>query len=431
MQSRAAWPRRYGAGVLPNRDAHGPEPGDPALPARHQVRPDRPVIAILPFVNLSGDPDQDYFARSLTEEVLSAFVRERWPVIVVNAADGAAIKAPASFNAQYVARGSVRRAGQKARVIAHLADASLGRQLWSAQVETEANSLFDLHDQLREQIVGGLAAAVSIAEVRRVARKPVESLTAYDLYLRASDLCRRGPEENRTAVRLLRRAMAIEPDFAPAYALAARCLHLRRLMGWSSPNDAQLHEAIPFAHRALQLDDSDPEVLWMSGLAIANVDGNLRDGKHLVERSLAVNRSNASAWIASSFVHANLGEPSVAIEHFNRAQRVNPEDGSQHLQWHAAATAYFIAGRHEEADIAADKALAQRPGYPGTLRLKIATAGLLGQVEAAHKAARRLAMVNRDPTLAYVRKYWELWPNTQDAVAKMLNGWRRAGMPEG
>ena len=151
-----------------------------------------------------------------------------------------------------------------------------------------------------------------------------------------------------------------------------------------------------------------------------------------MDRSLAINPSDASAWIASCFVHAHSGEFDAAMAHFQRAQEVNADDGSQHVQWHAAATAYFVAGRHEEADAATDRALAQLPGYPGSLRLKIATSALLGRTNAAEQAARKLFTVNPSASIANVRSYWRLWtPYTEHAGAAMLEGWRRAKMPEG
>ena len=336
-----------------------------------------------------------------------------------------------ALRARYIVAGSLRSDAGKTRIALRLTDSRRGQLVWSDRLDAQAVPLFAQHDQICARIVSRLAAAVNAAEVKRVSRQPDKLLTTYELFLRASELCRRGPEDNSAALSLLRRAIEREPDFAPAYALAARCLHLRRLMGWAFPKDPVLQDAIRLAHRAVRIDDSDPQVLWMSGLAIANVDGNLRDGLHLVARSLAINPTNASAWIGSSFIHANLGEGEAAIEDFERAQQVNPDDTSQHLQWHAAATAHFIAGRYDEADLAANKALSERPTYPGTLRLKLATSGLVGRTAAAHEAARRLKSVNSDVTVSYVRKYWDLWPHTEHAVAAMLEGWRRAGMPEG
>lgn len=410
--------------IAPDADAVAVHHRMPRLMRRH----DRPSLSILPLDNLSGDPSDDGFLKCLADEVVCALLRERWPIVVLARHDSQIEPATQAISARYVSAGSFRRDASSVRMILRLTDASQDRVIWSDRLAMETCWP---DDRLCAYVVSRLTAAISAAEVRRVSCRPVETLTAYELYLRASELCRRGVEGNSTALHLLRRAIAREPDFAPAYALAARCLHLRRLMGWVFPQDPQLRDATRLAHRAVDIDDRDPQSLWMSGLAIANVDGNLRDGLHLVTRSLAINPTDASAWIGSSFIQANLGEGELAIQHFKRAQHVNPDDASQHLQWHAAATAYFVAGQYDDADQAADTALLERPTYPGTLRLKIATAGLLGRTASAHEAARRLATVNPDVTMSYVRKYWQLWPSAKPAVAAMIDGWRRAGMPEG
>ena len=268
--------------------------------------------------------------------------------------------------------GSVRREGRRVRLIVLLADAAQGRQLWSGRVDAEGDTPFALQDRLCQQVVSKLATAVRMAEFSRAGRlmQPVEALSPYDLYLRAQAICRRGSAGNEAALKLLRRAADLDPELGVAHALTARCLHLQRLMGWTHPEEPALYDAVRQAHRAVEIDADDPQILWMAGLALANIGGNVADGRHLMDRSLAINPSDASAWIASCFVHAHSGEFDAAMAHFQRAQEVNADDSSQHVQWHAAATAYFVAGRHEEADAATDRALAQQPGYPGSLRLK-------------------------------------------------------------
>ncbi len=269
-------------------------------------------------------------------------------------------------------------------------------------------------------------------EIGRVARRSVEALTAYELYLHATAICRQGPEGNASALKMLRRAIDLDPKFGLAHGLAARCFHLRRLMGWADPGHPALYDGVRLAHRAAELNDDDPEALWMAGLAMAIIDGNMRDGHHLIGRSLAIRQNSASAWIAGCFVHAHSGSAATAIEHFHRAQAVNPDDASQHLQWHAAATAYFVAGLYEEASMATDKALEQTPSYPGSLRMQVALAGLSGRLEKAHEAARRLLKVNPDASIANMRSYCQpMISHTPDAVAALIDGWRRAGMPSG
>lgn len=405
---------------------------------QHFIVPDRPTIALLPFVNLTGDPTGDEFSRAITEDLASALVRERWPVSLVmltglfpgQAQDA---REPLTARAQYVASGSVRHKAERVRAVVHLADAVQERQVWSTRVEgAEGDGPFALQDHLCQQIVSQLTAAVRMAEIQRTRRRPVEELSAYDLYLRAQAVCRNGRKGNEAALRLLHRALELDPELGAAHALSARSLHLQRLMGWAHPEESRLYDAVRSAHRALEIDGNNPEVLWMAGLALANVDGNMSDGRHLVDRSLSINPNDASAWIASCFVHAHSGEPETAIEHFQRAQMVNAEDSSQHVQWHAAAMAHLVAGRYEDADAATDKALAQQPDYPGSLRTKIATSAQLGRIDVAQEAARRLLAVNRDASIANIRSYWRLWtPYIEHTIAAVVEGWRRAGIREG
>jgi DNA-binding SARP family transcriptional activator/TolB-like protein len=430
------WQWTQGSEQLPPGTATRDRGAGAPAPRQHFLLPDRPAVALLPFVNLTGDPANDDFTRAIAEDVTSALVRERWPVTVLVLATlspGSARHGneATAGNARYLVGGSLRRDARRARAVVHLTDAAQERQLWSAQVEAEAEGPFALYDRLCQQIVSKLAAAIRMAEIQRTKRQPVEELSAYDLYLRAQAVCRRGSKGNETALKLLHRAVELDPELGVAHALSARCLHLQRTMGWMHPEEPRLYDAVRSAHQALEVDETNPEALWMAGLALANIGGDLTDGRHLVDRSLAINPDDASAWIASSFVRALSRDPETAIEHFYRAQQVNPEDSSQHVQWHAAAMAYFVAERYDEADAATDRALAQRPGYHGSLKVKVATSALLGRIDRAQQAARKLLIVNPDSSIACVRSYWRLWAPSEDAAAAMVDGWRRAGMPEG
>jgi DNA-binding SARP family transcriptional activator/TolB-like protein len=430
------WQWAQGSQTLPSGTSARDRDAAVPAPQQHFIFPDRPAVALLPFVNLTGDPANDDFTKAIAEDVTSALVRERWPVTVLVLATPSPVSArhdheASAGDARYLLGGSVRREARRARAVVHLTDAAQGRQLWSAQVEAEADGSFAILDRLCQQIVSNLASAIRMAEIQRIKRQPIEELSAYDLYLRAQALCRHGSKGNEAALRLLHRAVELDPELGVAHALSARCFHLQRTMGWMHPEEPRLNDAVRSAHQALEVDETNPEALWMAGLALANIGGDLLDGRHLVDRSLAINPNDASAWIASSFVRALSRDPETAIEHFHRAQQVNPEDSSQHVQWHAAAMAYFVGGRYDEADAATDRALAQRPGYHGSLKVKVATSALLGRIDCAQQAARKLLIVNPASSVACVRSYWRLWAPTADAAAAMIDGWRRAGMPEG
>ena len=397
---------------------------------------DRASIAILPFANLTGDVGEDHISACVTEDVAADLVRERWPLTLTTL-----FKAPPQLlgravseiatHVDYVVSGSIRKDGTRFCALVRLADARTGRHLWTDRIHIDSMNPSALQSELSLRIVSKLAPAIRMLEVGQVERKPVESLKPYELYLRATALCRQSPQSNAAALKLLRQAIALDPEFGLAYGLAARCFHLQRLMGWSNPVDPVLYDGVRLAHRAAELANGDPEALWMAGLAMAVIDGNMEDGQYLIGQSLSISQTNASAWIAGCFVNAHSGNTSVAIEHFRRAQAINPDDASQHLQWHAAAMTYFIEGRYEEADLALDAALKQAPNYPGSLRLRIATAGLSGRISVAQAAAQRLLKVNPDASIASARDYWRpMMAHTPDAIAAQIDGWRRAGMAE-
>jgi DNA-binding SARP family transcriptional activator len=402
--------------------------------AAHFIAWDRPTISIRPFASLYEGSRNGQLARAVTEDIAATLVRERWPVVVIDPVIGhlgSSLRSSAP-DSRYVLSGSIRQDGRRVRVAVRLTEAASGRDLWSDRLDATDIDQFALHDRLSARIVARLAPAIRMLEGDRVARKPIESMTAHELYVHAVAVCRQGRAGNARALALLRRANELDPELAVAYALAARCFHLQRLMGWSPPGDPQLYTGVRLAHRAIELGGRDPEALWLAGLALANIDGNPDEGQRLVDLSLSINPNNASAWIGSCFVRAHSGDTATALEHFQQAQIVNAEDSAQHVQWHAAAMAHFVAGEYEAADAATDKALRQSPDYPGALRMRVSTAGLLGRIDKAHLAAQRLLKANPDASVDSMRQYWRPWMRyTPHALAAMVEGWRNAKMPEG
>lgn len=396
---------------------------------------DRPTVGILPFANLTGDAGENHVVDGVTEDVTFALARDKCLDVVI-CADAATFRPSNSALAsldpslRYLASGSLRRDGKRVRLMIRLTD-SKGHLLWSGRVEDDVDLRFVPQDRLAAQVAARFSQAIRTLETEKAERKPPHDLTAYELYLRATACCRNGRHGNTRALAFLQQALVLDPELGAAYALAARCYHVQRMMGWRAPDDPQLFEGIRLAHRALELDSAEPETLWMSALAMANLDGSLEESRRLVDQSLAINPNCVNALVASCFILSHLGDCDAAIERFLLAQQLNSLDTSQHLPWHAGATAYFIAGRYEEADFATDNALAQIPSYPGALRMKVATAGLLGKVGEARQAARSLCTVNPGASIAGMRAYWKaLIPHVPDAVAAIETGWRSVGMPE-
>jgi TolB-like protein/DNA-binding CsgD family transcriptional regulator len=405
---------------------------------RHQL-PDKPSIVVLPFANLSGDPGQDYFTDGMTEDITTALGRVPW-LFVIASGSAFAYKERAidlrqigsELGVRYALRGSVRKEGQRVRITVGLTDASHGGQVWAERLDGDLDDVFAIQDRVTAQVSAMIAPALQSIEIERARRKATENLTAYDLYLQALPKFRTTFAENEEALRLLQKAIALDPFYGAAYGLAARCYLFQKVFGWVHPGDPRLQEGVRLARGAAETGRSDSEALWMAGHCLATLAGEVSHGISLIKRSLALNPNSANAWVSSSIAHACLGDAKTAVEHSGRAQRLNPLDTNYQNQWYAVSIAHFVAARYEEATDAADKALAELPTYPAGLRMKVATCGLLGRVDEGREYVERLLAVNPDSTISWLKAFWEApLRHNPHALAKFLEGARLAGLPDG
>jgi tetratricopeptide (TPR) repeat protein len=303
--------------------------------------------------------------------------------------------------------------------------------VWAERFDGELEDIFTIQDRVAAQASAMLAPALQAVEIGRSQRRPTASLSAHDLYLQALPKFRSTFDENRQAIGLLQRAIELDPLYGAAYGLAARCYQFQRLFGWVIASDPRLQEGVRLAHVAGERGKDDSEALWMAGIALAQLAGELEHGVALIERSLALNPNSASAWISGSFVLGEMGDAGKALAYFNEAQRLNPLDSMHHIQWLAAGFAQMSAGRHREAADAIDRALWSRPSYIPAMRLKISISGLLGQKTEGMKWVGRLLAVNPDASVAWFRTFWRLpLRHNSDLFDRMLEGARRAGLPE-
>ena len=400
---------------------------------------DKTSIAVLPFTNIGHDREQDYFAEGIAEDVSLALGHIPWLFVIPSSSTlgylGRAVdmrQIGAELGVRYLLRGSVRRDTNRVRIVVQLTDSSNGGYLSSQRFEGPIGDVFEIQDRFTTQIAAMIAPALHAVEIKRAQRTATKDLNAYDLYLRALPRFRTSLAQNEEAVRLLRQAIEIDPAYGAAYGLGARCYQFQKLFGWVAPNDPRFREGVRLANLAVEVGKDDSEALWMAGLALAQLAGEVKHGRLLIDKSLSLNPNSASAWIASCLVHAYLGNVEAAMEHFACAQRLNPLDSMHHVQTHAAATAHYLAGNCKAAAECADKAVSERPTYPPSLRMKAVTCALLGKPEEARAWLRRLRSVNPNETVSSVRGYiGPQWQYKQQALESFLQGLRLAGLPEG
>lgn len=401
--------------------------------------PDRPSIAVLPFANLSGDAAQDYFVRGLVEDITVALGREKWLFVIASPsafmaghAEADARMVGAKLGVHYLLKGSARVEEGQVLFVVQLVDAGRGAHMWSGRFRDQMDNVFAVQDRLATKVAAAIGPALMSVEVERALHKPTSSLTAFDLYLRALPRFRASMKDNEDALELLAKAIDLDPSYATAHGMAARCYQFQLLFGWRQPGDPGFAQGVRHCHEAASLGRNDSEALWMAGLALVHLAGEHDFSLALIERSLNLNPNSANAWTASCLIHSYLGNSDTAIDHFQRAQRLNPLDLSQHLHWNTLAWAYLGAGRYEEAAEAAEKTLSIQPDYPPGLRLSAVTCGLLGRTAEARAHTARLLAKQPGSTISSMRAFLSIpLQRNVTALEKYLEGARNAGVPEG
>ena len=291
-------------------------------PAR--TLPDKPSIAVLAFQNLSGDPEQEYFADGVVEDIITALSRIRWLFVIARNSSftykGRAVdvkQVSRELGVRYVLEGSVRKAANRVRITGQLIDAAAGTHLWAERFEGSLDDIFELQDQVAASVVGAIAPQLERAEIERAKRKPTENLGAYDYYLRGmADLQRGTREAIDEALLLFEKAIELDPDFASAYGTAAWCHFWRKVNGWMIDPKREAAEGARLARRAVELGRDDAVALARGGHALAHFTGDLDGGIALHDRAVMLNPNLAAAWFLGGFLRVWHGEPDGAIEHF-------------------------------------------------------------------------------------------------------------------
>ncbi|MBR1287702.1 adenylate/guanylate cyclase domain-containing protein [Bradyrhizobium sp. AUGA SZCCT0177] len=399
--------------------------------------PDKPSIAVLPFSNMSGDPEQDYFADGMVEDIITALSHLKALFVIARNSSftykGRAVdvkQVGRELGVRYVLEGSVRKAANRVRITGQLVDTATGAHLWAERFDGGLSDIFDLQDQVTESVVGAIAPAVEKAEIERAKRQPTESLDAYALYLRGlARLYQFNRLANDEALHLFNRAIELDSDFASAYGRAAYCYVYAKANGYFTNTPNEIAKMTRFAQRAVELGKDDAIALATSGYALMYVACDLWEGATLIDRALALNSNLAEAWSNGGWAKNWLGEPEAAIERFARAMRLSPVDPTAGRMRSGTAYAHFLLGHYDEAASWAAKALQDNPELQPALRQAAASHAMAGRADQAHKAMARLRQLNPTLRISNLKDVLGPYQHAED-FARYADGLRRAGLPD-
>jgi len=400
--------------------------------------PDKPSVAVLPFQNMSGDPEQEYFADGMVEDIITALSRFKALFVIARNSSftykGRAVdvkQVGRELGVRYVLEGSVRKAANRVRITGQLVDTATGAHLWAERFDGGLGDIFDLQDQVTESVVGAIAPAVEKAEIERAKRKPTESLDAYTLYLRG--LARHyqfaSRQANEEALRLFNSAIELDPDFASAYGRAAACYAFAKANGWTSNTTNEIAQVTRLAQRAVELGKDDAIALADGGWALAYVVRDLVVAAALIDRALVLNSNLAEAWFCGGWAKIWLGEPERAIERFARAMRLSPLDPRLTGMQAGTAHAHLFLGRYDEAASWAAMALQDNPDFQPGLRIDAASNAMAGRPEQAHKAVARLRQLNPALRVSSLKDVLGPYRHAED-LSRYEEALRQAGLPE-
>jgi adenylate cyclase len=361
--------------------------------------PDKPSIAVLPFQNMSGDPQQEYFTDGMVEDIITTLSRIRWLFVLARNSSftykGQAVdvkQVGRELGVRYVLEGSVRKAGGRVRITAQLIDAVTGAHLWADRFDGSLEDVFELQDKVASSVAGVIEPALQAAETARSAGRPTADLTAYDLYLRAYAMVLSSTRQAPEALRLLEQAIVRDPRYGPALAWAAQCCFRLLVDERSEDREADRRKGIDFARRALEVAGDDPGILANAANALAYFGEDIGAMLALVGRALALNPSYARGWQISGVLRSWAGEPDIAIEHVETALRLSPRArvGTSFL---TMGMAHFVKGRFDAAVPKLLVAIQEDPSLPWPYRLLAACFAHMGRLDDAREILMRLRAV--------------------------------------
>jgi TolB-like protein/class 3 adenylate cyclase len=394
--------------------------------------PDKPSIAVLPFANLSGDPEQEYFVDGVVEDIITGLSRIKWLFVIArNSSFAYKGKSPdirqvgRELGVRYVLEGSLRKLGPRVRITAQLIDASSAAHVWAERYDRAIDDIFELQDEITANVVGAIEPSLRQAEIKRAKRKRPDSLDAYDLYLRAMPLAATAmPEDADKALQLLERAVALDPEYAVAHALIAWCHEQRYLRGGLHAETraaASLH-----ARAAIAAGIDDAPALAMAGFTIGVVEHDYETAIDAIDRSLALSPSSALALGFSSILRAWTGDDATSIRHAQTGIRLSPYDPLIYLPYVGLTYAYYFTGRFDEALTAAGRASQANPRFSVPCIFQTAALASLGRLTEAAASARRLLELEPSFRIGLISSY----SSNKERLSTLADALRRAGLPE-
>ena len=370
-----------------------------ALASSALAPPDKPSLAVLPFQNMSGDPEQEYFVDGMVEEISTALSRIRWLFVIARNSSftykGQAVdvkQVGRELGVRYVLEGSVRKAGDRVRITGQLIDTETGAHLWADRFDGSLEDVFELQDKVASSVAGVIEPALQAAETARSAGRSTTDLTAYDLYLRAYAMFLSSARQIPDALRLMEQAIERDPRYGPALAWAAVCCF--RLLNDDRSEDweAERLKGADFARRALEVANDDPGILANAALALAYFGENIGAMIALVDHALAANSNYARGWHIGGLLRIWAGQPDIAIEHLETSLRLSPRVriGASRTD---LGTAYFYSRRFDEAVPKLLLAIQEDPSFPLPYRILAACYAHMGRLDDAREIVERLRAI--------------------------------------
>ena len=395
--------------------------------------PDKPSIAVLPFANLSADPEQEYFVDGMVEEIITALSRIRWLFVMARNSSftykGQAVdvrRVGRELGVRYVLEGSVRKVGGRVRITTQLIEAETSAHLQADRFDGSLEDVFGIQDTVAARVAGAIEPALRAIEIQRSSDRPTDDLPAYDLFLRAREYYNLHDRDGFIrALALLEQAIARDQRYGDALALAAQCHATLHIGGWADDVDGNRRQGVDFAHRALRAAGNDPDVLARAAEVLGNLGEDIHAGIALIERALAMNQNLARGWQASGWLRLWAGQTELGIEHLVTAQRLNPFELRLEL---AIGVGHFFSRRFEEARTLLLRSLQQFPGWVANYRFLAACCAHMGRLEEAREMVQRLRMLT--PLVVPTAEHWRD-PEKRELYLSGLRLAARSSEPEG